>query len=107
MRNILILALLSSPSLWAADATLGQQLWQSSDYKQRSCVDCHGTDLSQPGKHLRTGKTIAPMSPAVNPKRLSKPKKTEKWFKRNCKWTLGRLCTPEEKANILAFLKTQ
>ncbi len=37
----------------------------------RSCAACHGTDLTRPGKHLRTGKAIEPMAPSVNPKRLS------------------------------------
>lgn len=45
------------------------------------------------------------MSPAVNPKRLSDPKKIEKWFLRNCKWTLGRECTPQEKGDYLTYLR--
>ncbi|MEA3244387.1 MAG: DUF1924 domain-containing protein, partial [Pseudomonadota bacterium] len=31
-------------------------------------------------------------------------KKIEKWFKRNCKWTLGRECTAQEKADFLAYI---
>ena len=76
----------------------GQALW-SQDFvdpksgQERSCALCHTIDLNNPGKHARTGKTIEPMAPSVNPKRLSDADKIEKWFKRNCKWTLGRECT--------------
>jgi len=40
------------------------------------------------------------MSPSVNPDRLTDSKKVNKWFKRNCKWTLGRECTAQEKSNF-------
>lgn len=73
----------------------------------RSCVSCHGSDLTAAGKHVRTGKVIKPLAPSANPKRLSDPKKIEKWFKRNCKWTWGRECTPVEKGNFLQFLRNQ
>ena len=94
------------------NAEKGKQLWQqkhlnSKKQKQRSCQDCHGHDLSQNGKHVRTGKLIKPMAPSANPKRLSDSKKIEKWFKRNCKWTFGRICTPQEKAHFLTFLQGQ
>jgi len=96
----------------ATNAKDGERLW-TSNYKPaaagpaRSCTTCHGTDLRQPGKHARTGKRIEPMAVSVNGKRLSEVKKIEKWFKRNCKWTLGRECTSQEKADILVWLKSQ
>ena len=67
----------------------------------------HSADLTSTGKHVRTGKKIKPLAPSVNPKRLTDTKKIEKWFKRNCKWTLGRECTPQEKGNVLAFIKSK
>ena len=73
--------------------------------KMRSCETCHGTDLTKPGKHYKTGKVIDPMAPSVNPERFSEAKKIRKWFRRNCKWVLGRECTPQEKGDILVFLK--
>jgi hypothetical protein len=73
--------------------------------KVRSCTSCHGADLTRPGKHARTGKSIKPMAPSVNPERLTDAKKIKKWFKRNCKWTLGRECTPQEKGDVMAFIK--
>ncbi|MBF0184631.1 MAG: DUF1924 domain-containing protein [Magnetococcales bacterium] len=69
-----------------------------------SCSDCHGADPSQPGKHLRTGKAIAPLSPWRDPARLQDAAKVEKWFLRNCKGTLGRECTPQEKGDFLSYL---
>ncbi|RCX24728.1 DUF1924 domain-containing protein [Thioalbus denitrificans] len=73
----------------------------------RSCSTCHTTDLKQSGTHARTGKAIEPMAPSVNPERLTDAKKIEKWFLRNCKWTLGRECTPQEKGDFLVYIKLQ
>ncbi len=91
-------------------ATTGKDLWintfvNAKNGGQRSCTTCHTANLKQPGKHKRTGKTIEPMAPSVNPKRLSDIKQIKKWFIRNCKWTLGRECTAQEKGDVLAFLK--
>ncbi len=77
------------------------------DAKSRSCQDCHGTDLKKSGRHAKTGKTIEPMAPSVNPQRLTDAKKIEKWFKRNCKWTWGRACTEQEKGDFLLYLQQQ
>lgn len=73
----------------------------------RRCTTCHGDDLRRPGKHVTTGKVIDPMAPSVNGKRLSEVEKVEKWFSRNCKWTLGRECTPQEKGNVLVMLRSK
>ncbi len=88
----------------------GKQLWQKTstgkdEFPRRSCTSCHTKDLTLPGKHLKTQKNIEPMAPSVNPKRLTDSKKIEKWFRRNCKWTLGRECTPQEKANLLVYIE--
>jgi hypothetical protein len=90
----------------------GRQLWlnkapHSGSGESRACTDCHGADLSQPGRHLRTRKKIAPLSPAIEATRFRSTKKVEKWFKRNCKWTWGRPCSPQEKGDILTFIQTQ
>ena len=92
------------------DATAGKQLWNRPNPTQeagsmRSCTDCHGSNLSLPGKHLRTGKRIEPMNPSVTPSRLANEKKIEKWFKRNCKWTFGRECSPQEKGDLILFIQ--
>lgn len=88
------------------DALRGKQMWHQQFGKdKRSCVTCHNTNLNIPGKHITTGKLIAPMSPVVNPTRLQKAQFIEKWFFRNCKWTLGRECTPQEKGDFLLFIR--
>lgn len=74
--------------------------------EKHSCTTCHTTDLTQKGKHVRTGKVIEPMAPSANPGRFTDIKKIKKWFKRNCKWTLGRECTAQEKGDILAYMKS-
>ena len=91
-------------------AAAGEALWNRSftdakSGKERNCTTCHTTDLKQSGKHVRTGKVIEPMAASVNSKRLTEVKKIKKWFVRNCKWTLGRECTAQEKGDFLAFLQ--
>lgn len=94
------------------NAAAGKALWDKSypdarGGEARQCAACHTADLRQPGKHVQTGKRIEPMAPSVNAKRLTDIKFMEKWFLRNCKWTLGRECTPQEKGNVLVFLRGQ
>jgi hypothetical protein len=96
----------------AADATAGAAGW-TKEYAQtdgsppRSCVTCHGRDLTKPGRHAVTNKVIEPLAPSVNPQRLTDQAKVEKWLLRNCRWTLGRECTSEEKANFVSYIETQ
>lgn len=91
-------------------AAAGQALWNKSfkdarTNESRSCATCHTTNLRDAGKHAETGKEIEPMKPAVNPKCLTDVKQVEKWFLRNCKWTYGRECTPQEKGDFLLFIR--
>ncbi len=79
----------------------------TSEGQERACTTCHGDNLKEPGKHAKTGKTIETLAPPVNPKRLTDTKEIEKWFLRNCKWTLGRECSPQEKGDFLVFLREQ
>lgn len=90
-----------------ADAEQGKQLWQKTLNKndERSCASCHTKDLTRNGKHIKTNKDIKPMSPSVNPERLTDGKKVNKWFKRNCKWTFGRECTAQERTNFLVYIQ--
>jgi len=92
-----------------ADAAAGERLWSAvfvdkKTAQQRSCTTCHGEHPGLRGKHAKTGKLIEPMAPSVNGERLTERKKINKWFKRNCKWTIGRECTAQEKADFLTFL---
>ena len=87
------------------DASKGSQLWRSV-VNERSCTDCHGNDLRNSGKHVKTGKAIKPMALSANPARYQDGKKIEKWFFRNCKWTFERPCSLQEKADILGWLSS-
>lgn len=94
------------------NAAAGQSMWtrqndQADGSKARACSSCHTSDLRQAGKHITTGKTIDAMSPAINPQRLTDADKIEKWFGRNCKWTMGRECTAQEKGDFLKFIQSQ
>ncbi len=90
----------------SVDQDKGRQLWNST-VNERSCTTCHGDDLVSIGKHVKTGKIIKPMALSVNAERYQKGKKIEKWFLRNCKWTFGRQCSTQEKADILSWLSNQ
>jgi Domain of unknown function (DUF1924) len=90
----------------------GERLWERDTIdpktgKARRCALCHTTDLRRMGEHATTGKAIQPMAPSVNPKRLSDRAKIEKWLLRNCKWTLGRECTPQEKGDALTMIRSR
>lgn len=110
--NTTINSLLQSYAVQGAtevNAEQGQYLWQKTypadgEFSQRSCASCHTEELTAPGRHVKTNKSIEPMAPSVNPERLTDQNKIEKWFKRNCKWTMGRECTAQEKAGFLLYL---
>ncbi len=91
----------------AAGAALWQQRHKGADAAGRSCTTCHTADPRQPGRHAATGKAIDPLAPSVSPRRLTDRPEIEKWLLRNCKWTLGRECTTQEKGDILTFLRAQ
>lgn len=94
----------------ALSAAAGERLWRSTSThagENRACTTCHSDDPRRPGRHATTGKTIEPMAPSVNAQRLSDAAKVEKWFKRNCSWTLGRECTAQEKGDLLEYLRQQ
>ncbi|MFQ5431541.1 MAG: DUF1924 domain-containing protein [Nitrospinota bacterium] len=94
------------------NAERGQAVWTKtySDKKTgepRNCELCHTNNLKGVGEHRKTGEPIEPLAPSVNPKRFTDIKFIEKWFKRNCKWTIGRECTNQEKGDLLVFLRKQ
>jgi len=89
-----------------ANAGRGRELWYAS-INDRGCTNCHGANPANIGEHVKTGKSIEPMALSVNPGRYQRAKKIEKWFLRNCKWTFGRECSVQEKADILTWLASQ
>jgi mono/diheme cytochrome c family protein len=92
------------------DPTAGAALWNREHPGgdgPRSCASCHTADPTAPGRHAATGKAIGPLAPSADARRLSDRAEVDKWLLRNCKWTLGRPCTPQEKGDLLSWLRTQ
>lgn len=89
-----------------ASAERGRELfvkqWGVSE-RAPACTSCHGKDLHAEGKHVKTGKRIEPLAPAVNPERFTSVKQVAKWFKRNCTEVMGRECSAAEKADFIQF----
>src|SRR5512146_1335641 len=102
----LALAGLAGASQAAPDAARGQQFFNATHGREWSCASCHGERPVADGRHAATGKTIAPLAPAFNPKRFTDQAKVDKWFRRNCGDVLGRECTADAKADIVAWLAT-
>ncbi len=94
------------------DAQMGSELWRKEFISEktgdnRSCTTCHTSNLSAKGIHAKTKKSIEPLAPSVNKERLVEIKTIKKWLKRNCKWTIGRECTAQEKGHLLTYIQSQ
>ena len=88
------------------NASQGQTFFNSKHGGEWSCASCHGAPPTKQGEHANTGKTIAPMAPAFNPKAFTDTAKVDKWFRRNCNDVVSRECTAMEKADVLAYLNS-
>jgi hypothetical protein len=103
-------ALQSDYPFAAASTEQGARLWTGPheiEGGRRNCSTCHTDNLRRPGRHAISGKSIEPLAPAANPKRLTDPKQVAKWLGRNCRWTWGRECTPSEQAALLLYINEQ
>lgn len=94
------------------NALRGEKFWNKTftgktPFTERSCKTCHTANLKRKGEHIRTGKMLESLAPSVNQASLSDTKKVNKWFKRNCKWTTGKECSAQVKADIVAFINQQ
>ena len=89
-----------------ASTNKGEQFFNAKHGKDWSCASCHENPPNHETKHIVTGKIIKPLAPSVNASRFIDEAKVEKWFKRNCNDVLGRECTFQEKADVLAWLIT-
>lgn len=87
-------------------AERGQRFFAATHGRDWSCASCHTSNPMQPGRHATTQKAIEPLAPAANANRFTRPEKVEKWFTRNCKDVLGRPCTAQEKADVMAYLNS-
>lgn len=86
-------------------ADRGQAFFTTRHGGEWSCASCHGSPPTSQGRHASTGKTIAPLAPAFNPRAFTDTARVDKWFRRNCKDVLERECTALEKADVLAYLE--
>jgi Domain of unknown function (DUF1924) len=96
----------AAPSFHGFSSARGEQFFKQTHGNELSCTSCHTGNPAAAGKHTKTGKAIKPMAPAANAERFTDPKKVAKWFKRNCNDVLDRVCTPQEKGDVLAYLLT-
>ncbi len=90
------------------DRTRGEKIFTSKHMGKRgkeiSCVSCHTNDLTKNGENLFTGKTIEPLSPNINPKRLSNTKSISKWLRRNFNDVYQREGSALEKGDVLTYI---
>ena len=94
----------SSPAFKGFSAGAGERFFKQTHGNELSCASCHTENPAMAGKHAKTGKIIKALAPAANAERFTDAAKVEKWFKRNCNDVLGRVCTAQEKGDVLAYL---
>lgn len=94
----------ATPGFQGFSAARGEGFFKAKHGGEWSCASCHTEKPAVTGKHAKTGKAIEPLAPSANAERFASPKKVEKWFKRNCNDVLSRVCTPQEKGDVLAYL---
>jgi cytochrome c553 len=101
-----VLETLSQEAGGTASAARGEKLFRarSGDGEAPSCTSCHTDNAKARGQHVKTRKEIEPLAPVANKERFTDPAKVEKWFKRNCKEVMGRVCTAQEKADFTAYM---
>lgn len=87
-----------------ASAQAGEAFFTRKHGREWACASCHHAPPTRAGQHAVTGKTLAPLAPAFNAKAFTRTRQVNKWFKRNCGDVLGRACTAQEKADVLAYL---
>jgi hypothetical protein len=96
----------ADPAFAGFPAESGATFFRSRHGGEWSCASCHTSMPTAPGHHTRTGKAIEALAPAANAARLVGATNVEKWFKRNCSDVLNRPCTPQEKGDVVAFLRS-
>ena len=96
----------SNPGFKGFSADRGAIFFKQKHANDLSCAACHTENPAMSGKHAKTGKIIKALAPAANAERFTDTAKTEKWFKRNCNDVLERVCTPQEKGDVITYLLT-
>lgn len=95
-----------TPGFQNFSAAHGETFFKAKQGGEWSCASCHTDNPASEGKHAKTGKIIKPLAPSANAERFTDMAKVEKWFKRNCNDVLERICTAQEKGDVLAYLLT-
>jgi len=93
-----------APGFAGFSAQRGEQFFKARHGSDWACATCHSENPRGPGRHAKTGKNITALAPAANPQRFTDPASVEKWFRRNCNDVLGRVCTAQEKGDVLQYL---
>jgi len=94
----------ATPGFKGFSAARGESFFKAVSSKKLSCASCHTENPAAQGKHADTGKIIQPLAPSANAERFSDPAKVAKWFRRNCNDVLERVCTAQEKGDVLTYL---
>lgn len=92
---------------FTASVARGEQFYrarQTGGKEADSCSSCHTDNPKAEGKHIKTHKAVEPLAPSANKQRFTDAAHVEKWFRRNCRDVLGRVCTPQEKADFTAYV---
>ena len=95
-----------NPSFQGFSAVRGENFFKTKHGNEWSCSSCHTENPAALGKHAKTSKDIQPLAPSANTERFTDEGKVAKWFKRNCNDVLDRVCTAQEKGDVLAYLLT-
>ncbi|WP_321313183.1 DUF1924 domain-containing protein [Halarcobacter sp.] len=99
------------PNFKGFDLKRGEKIFTSTHMgkkgKEVSCTSCHGIDLTKSHENFFTAKIIEPLSPKINPKRLTKEKKIRKWLKRNFNDVYNREGTAKEKGDVLTYIMSK
>lgn len=93
-----------TPGFQDFSAARGEIFFKAKHGGEWSCASCHTDNPAMQGKHAKTGKIIKSLAPSANAERFTDMAKVEKWFKRNCNDVLDRVCTAQEKGDVLAYL---
>ena len=101
-------ALKEDPNFKNFDAKRGEEIFTSKHIgkkgKEISCTSCHGTDLTKSHENFFTGKTIEPLSPKTNQKRLTDINEIEKWLKRNFNDVYNKEVTAIQKGDVITYI---
>ena len=108
LNSLKLEVLKTNPDFKTFDTKRGEEIFTSKHMgkkgKEVSCETCHTTNLANSGENIFTGKTIEPLSPKANPKRLTDITEIEKWLKRNFNDVYNREGTAIEKGDVITYI---